>query len=59
MNYLIDRLISTSENKYDLTEAIALKAKDLKNNSDITLGYEAINVAIDACHQAQEEQKED
>ncbi len=46
MNYTIDKLISHSNNKYFLVQKIADKARDLKNDDSYTLGYKAINQAI-------------
>lgn len=44
--YTIDELIEKTDNKYVLCEIISQQARKLKQETDITIGYQAINQAI-------------
>lgn len=46
-DYTIDQLIDKTDNKYVLCEIISQQARKLKRDEDLTIGYQAINQAID------------
>lgn len=46
-NYTIDELIEKTDNKYVLCEIISQQARKLKRDEDLTIGYQAINQAMD------------
>lgn len=45
--YTIDQLIEKTDNKYVLSEVISQQARKLKRDEKITIGYNAINQAIE------------
>lgn len=47
IKYPIDELIDKTDNKYILSEVISQRARFVKNEQKLTIGYQAINQAID------------
>ena len=45
--FTVDDLMEKTENKYILAEIISQQARNLKREEDISIGYKAINGAID------------
>ena len=45
--YTIDQLIEKTDNKYVLCEVISQQARILKRDEGLTVGYKAINHAVD------------
>lgn len=45
--FTVDDLMEKTENKYILAEIISQQARYLKREEDISIGYKAINRAID------------
>lgn len=45
--FTVDDLMEKTENKYILAEIISQQARYLKREEDISIGYKAINGAID------------
>lgn len=45
--YTIDELIEKTDNKYVLSEVISQQARKLKREEKLSIGYDAINQAID------------
>ncbi len=46
-DYTIDELIEKTDNKYVLCEIVSQQARKLKESGEMTIGYKAINQAID------------
>lgn len=46
-NYTIDELIDKTDNKYVLIEVVSQQARKLKREEKLSIGYDAINQAID------------
>lgn len=46
-DYTIDELIEKTDNKYVLCEIVSQQARRLKEDGELTIGYKAINQAID------------
>lgn len=47
INYTIDELIEKTDNKYVLSEVISQRARILKREEKLSIGYDAINQAVD------------
>ncbi|WP_459129449.1 DNA-directed RNA polymerase subunit omega [Guggenheimella bovis] len=47
-HFTIDELMDKTGNKYVLSEVIAQEARHLKKEKDLTIGYQAINAAIES-----------
>lgn len=47
INYPIDELIDKTDNKYILSEVISQRARYVKHTQKLTIGYQAINQAIE------------